>query len=1188
MEKKMKTMDGNQAAAYASYAFTEVAAIYPITPSTPMAEAVDEWSSQGKKNIFGDTVKISEMQSEAGAAGAVHGSLSAGALTTTYTASQGLLLMIPNMYKIAGEHLPTVFHVSARALATHALSIFGDHQDVMACRQTGFALLASSNVQEAMDLGFVSHLSAIKSRVPFLHFFDGFRTSHEYQKINVIDYSEVKKLVDYDAINEFRSRALNPEHPTVKGTAQNPDIYFQGREVSNKFYDKVPDIVDQYMNEINNITGKDYKPFEYYGCKDAENIIVAMGSICDTIDETVDYLMDKGKKVGTIKVHLYRPFSERYFFNVMPDTVKKISVLDRTKEPGSVGEPLYLDVCKIFYESDKRPEIFAGRYGLGSKDTTPSHILSVFENMKCNNPKKYFTIGIEDDVTHMSLKQGEEIETTPAGTISCKFWGLGSDGTVGANKSAVKIIGDNTDLYAQAYFSYDSKKSGGTTVSHLRFGKKPIKSPYLVNSADYIACHNRSFIYNYDILKGLKKGGTFLLNCHWSEDELNDKLPAGMKRYMAENNVNFYILDGVKIARDIGLGGRINMVMQSAFFKLAKVIPIDDAVRYLKDSIEKTYGRKGEKIVEMNRQAVDKGIELVKKVDIPDSWKNSEQKLQKYNDNVEEPDFVKNIQRPMEKNEGDNLPVSAFLNMEDGTYPVGTSAYEKRGIAVMVPEWQIDKCIQCNQCSYVCPHATIRSFLLNEDEINNSPESFKSKKALGKGLENLNFKIQISPMDCTGCGNCADICPAPGKALIMKPWEEQVDAECENWNYAISLTRKEDLINRNTLKGSQFITPLLEFNGACPGCGETPYIRLLTQLFGERMMIANATGCSSIWAASAPSIAYTKNCEGKGPSWGNSLFEDNAEYGYGMYLAVKYMRDGIRKLMLHYIENSREKSEENDIIKSFNEWINTMDDGSLSKTSSKKVVDSIMQSNAYETDSILKEIIAKKDFLVKKSQWILGGDGWAYDIGFGGVDHVLASGEDVNLFVMDTEVYSNTGGQSSKSTQTGAVAKFAALGKQVKKKDLGLMAMSYGYVYVAQIALGANMNHALKAIVEAENYRGPSLIIAYAPCINHGIKTGMGTSIAQEKKAVDAGYWQLYRFNPVLKLEGKNPFLLDSKEPKTSFREHIDGEIRFSSLKKIFPQKAEQLYKVSEENAKDRYTIYKRLSEINYENKKKG
>lgn len=1183
MTGKMKTMDGNKAAAYASYAFTEVAAIYPITPSTPMAESVDEWASKGKKNIFGDTVKITEMQSEAGAAGAVHGSLAAGALTTTYTASQGLLLMIPNMYKIAGENLPAVFHVSARALATHALSIFGDHQDVMACRQTGFALLASSNVQEAMDMGFVSHLSAIKSRVPFLHFFDGFRTSHEYQKISVIDYKDVEKLLDCKSLLEFRKRALSPEHPTLRGTAQNPDIYFQGREVSNVFYDRVPEIVEYYMKGINDITGRNYKPFEYRGARDAENIVIAMGSVCDTIDETVDYLMKKGEKVGCVKVHLYRPFSSKYLLDVIPHTVRKISVLDRTKEPGSIGEPLYLDVCKVFYEAKSRPEIFGGRYGLGSKETTPANIISVFENMSSNNPKRRFTIGINDDVTNMSLKEGEQIETTPPGTISCKFWGLGSDGTVGANKSAVKIIGDNTELYAQAYFSYDSKKSGGTTVSHLRFGKSPIKSPYLVHNADYVACHNRSFIYNYDILKGLKKGGTFVLNCRWQEDELDENLPDGMKKYIAENDINFYTIDAVNIASKIGLGGRINMIMQAAFFKLANIIPVEQAIEYLKDSIETNYGRKGEKIVNMNKSAVDMGISEVKKINVPQDWKNiSMVSGETEQDTKDEPEFIRKIVRPMAKNEGDSLPVSAFINMEDGTFPLGVTAYEKRGIAVMLPQWQIDKCIQCNQCSYVCPHATIRPFLVNKDEMEKAPEGFRSKKAIGKGMENLNFRIQISPMDCTGCGNCADICPAPQKALVMKPFEEEVDCQSKNWNYAMSLSNKKNAMNRNTLKGSQFETPLLEFNGACPGCGETPYIKLLTQLFGERMMIANATGCSSIWGGSAPSIAYAKNSEGKGPSWGNSLFEDNAEYGYGMFLAVRAMRERIRKLMLGYIENSKENSSESNIIKSFNEWLNTMEDGSLSQISSKKVVDSIMESKNYMENPILEEIISKKDFLVKKSQWILGGDGWAYDIGFGGVDHVLASGSDVNLFVMDTEVYSNTGGQSSKSTQASAVAKFAALGKRVKKKDLGLMAMSYGYVYVAQIALGANMNHAIKAITEAENYRGPSLIIAYAPCISHGIKTGMGTSVAQEKKAVESGYWHLYRFDPILKGEGKNPFILDSRQPKTSFKDYIKGEIRYASLEKVLPKRAEELYNMAEKDAEDRYRIYKMLSEIDY------
>ena len=1172
MVKIKKTMDGNEAAAYASYAFTDVAAIYPITPSTPMAEGVDEWAAHGKKNIFGQTVKVAEMQSEAGAAGAVHGSLIAGALTTTYTASQGLLLMIPNMYKMAGEHLPAVFHVSARAVAAHALSIFGDHQDVMACRQTGFALLASSNVQEAMDLAFVAHLSAIKAKVPFLHFFDGFRTSHEYQKIEVIDYEDIKSLVDYNAIQEFRDRSLNPEHPTVRGTAQNPDIYFQSREASNKFYDKVPQIVERYMEEINKITGKNYKPFEYYGHREAEHVIVAMGSVCDTIEESIDYLMGKGRKVGCIKVHLYRPFSEVHFLRILPLSVKVISVLDRTKEPGSIGEPLYLDVCKVFYERDNKPLILGGRYGLGSKDTTPSQILAVFENMIANEPKRRFTIGIIDDVTNTSLKEKGVVETTPEGTISCKFWGLGSDGTVGANKSAIKIIGDNTELYVQAYFSYDSKKSGGTTVSHLRFGKKFIKSPYLVHSADYVACHNNSFIYNYNILKGLKKNGTFVLNCPWKEKELEERLPAYMKKYIFQNNIKFYTIDAVKIAREIGLGGRINMVMQAVFFKLAKVIPIDEALKYLKESVEKTYGIKGKNIVEMNKMAVDKAIEALVRVDVPVSWINAREYDSKPGDI---PYFVKNIQKPMARNEGDDLPVSAFLDRADGVYPLGTTAYEKRGIAVMIPEWQIDKCIQCNQCAMVCPHATIRSFLLNEEEVKNSPQGFQSKKALGSGLDGLNFKIQVSPMDCTGCGNCADICPAPGKALVMKPLEEKVEVESENWDYALKITPKEDLINRNTLKGSQFIRPLLEFNGACPGCGETPYIKLLTQLFGERMMIANATGCSSIWGASAPSIAYTKNSNGKGPSWGNSLFEDNAEYGYGMFLAVKQMRERLKFIMTSYLKDCKYDN----IKEAFNEWLNTMEEGNLKKITSDKVVKAIKNYD-YLKDPILKEIIDRKDYLAKKSHWIVGGDGWAYDIGFGGVDHVLASGEDVNLFVMDTEVYSNTGGQSSKATQTGAVAKFAASGKVTKKKDLGLMAMSYGYVYVAQISMGANMNHTIKTIVEAENYKGPSLIIAYSPCINHGIKTGMGTSMAEEKKAVECGYWHLYRFNPALKLEGKNPFVLDSKEPSSSFKEYIDGEVRFSSLKSIFPERAEGLFSLSEKNARDRYEIYKKLSQM--------
>jgi len=1174
MPQTIKTMDGNAAAAQASYAFTEVAAIYPITPSSPMAEGVDEWSSHGKKNIFGQPVKVVEMQSEAGAAGAVHGSLMAGALTTTYTASQGLLLMIPDMYKMAGELLPAVFHVSARAIATHALSIFGDHQDVMACRQTGFALLASSNVQETADMAYIAHLSAIKSRVPFLHFFDGFRTSHEYQKISFTDYEDVKKLLDYEALKEFRNRALSPEHPVIRGTAQNPDIYFQGREASNKFYDKVPDIVESYMMEYKRISGREYHPFDYYGDKQAEYVIVAMGSVCDTIEETIDYLMKKGEKVGMVKVHLYRPFSEKYFLNVMPTTVKKIAVLDRTKEPGSIGEPLYLDVVKVFDKSENKPYIIGGRYGLGSKDTRPSQILAVFKNLKSNKPKDRFTIGIVDDVTYTSLPEEEIIDTTPEGTISCKFWGLGSDGTVGANKSAIKIIGDNTNLYAQGYFSYDSKKSGGSTVSHLRFGKKPIRSPYLVYNADYIACHNRSFIYNIDVLKGLKKNGTFVLNCPWKESELDEHLPASMKRYIARNNINFYVIDAIGIAGEIGLGNRINMIMQAAFFKLANVIPIEDAVKYLKNSIEEVYGKKGEKIVEMNKAAVDRGISSLIKVNVPESWANAEDDMPPAK---EEPDFVKKIQRPMARHEGDELPVSAFNGMEDGTFPLGTTAYEKRGIAVYVPEWQIEKCIQCNQCAYVCPHAVIRALLLNEEEQNNAPDTFETKPAAGKGLEGLGYRIQISPLDCTGCGNCADVCPAPGKALIMKPAEEQIEKQAENWEYGLKVTEKSHLMDKTTLKGSQFARPLFEFNGACPGCGETPYVKLLTQLFGDRMMIANATGCSSIYSASAPSFPYCTTPEGKGPAWANSLFEDNAEFGYGMHLGVKQIRERLSDLMKQALDMPISEN----LKEAFRGWLAVMDESEACKAATEKILEALKNEN-YAGNQVLEEIVEKKDFLNKRSIWILGGDGWAYDIGYGGLDHVLASGEDVNVLVMDTEVYSNTGGQSSKSTPTAAVAKFAASGKKIRKKDLGLMAMSYGYVYVAQIAMGANMNQTIKAITEAESYKGPSLVIAYSPCINHGIKTGMGTSIKQEKRAVDAGYWHLYRYNPMLKEQGKNPFILDSKEPKESFKEYLHSEIRYSSLMNVFPDIAEEMFNTAEKHAKERYENYKRLAEANY------
>ncbi|MBZ4687602.1 MAG: pyruvate flavodoxin/ferredoxin oxidoreductase domain protein [Clostridiales bacterium] len=1180
MPKEMKTMDGNTAAAYVSYAFTDVAAIYPITPSSPMAEFVDEWGAHGRKNIFGQTVTVSELQSEAGAAGAVHGSLQAGALTTTFTASQGLLLMIPNMYKIAGELLPGVFHVSARAVASHALSIFGDHSDVMATRQTGFALLASGSVQEVMDLGGIAHLSAIKSRVPFLHFFDGFRTSHEVQKIELIDYDDFAKLVDYNAVRAFRNRALNPEHPVLRGTAQNPDIFFQAREACNPYYEAVPDIVAEYMAEISKITGRDYKPFNYYGAEDAEYVIVAMGSVCQTIEETIDYLLNKGEKVGLLNVHLYRPFSEKYFFNVLPETVKKIAVLDRTKEPGALGEPLYEDVRALFYDKPQKPVIVGGRYGLGSKDTTPAQIVSVFENLKQEEPKNHFTIGIVDDVTHTSLPEGEFIDTTPEGTISCKFWGLGSDGTVGANKSAIKIIGDNTDLYAQGYFAYDSKKSGGVTISHLRFGKKPIKSTYLINSADYVACHNPSYVDKYDLLKGLKDGGTFLLNCIWSPEELEEKLPADMKRYIAEHNINFYTINAVDLAQEIGLGGRINMIMQAAFFKLTNVIPIEDAVKYLKDQIKKNYGKKGDEIVNMNYAAVDRALDALVKIDVPASWADAADEVAATNEmeiDEDKKEFVKNILETVNRQEGDSLPVSAFSGAEDGTFPVGTSKYEKRGIAVNVPEWQADKCIQCNQCSYVCPHAAIRPFLLNEEEVKAAPEKFETIDANGKQLQGLQFRIQISPLDCTGCGSCANVCPSKEKALIMKPIETQAEVESKNWDYAMTVSVKDELMNKYSLKGSQFAQPLLEFSGACAGCGETPYAKLVTQLFGDRMVIANATGCSSIWGGSAPVVPYCTNKDGKGPAWANSLFEDNAEYGYGMALAINKNREKLAILM----EEALELGIAGELAEAFKAWLEGKDDAEASKAATLKILPLLENYEAGDDKlaKVLAEISDRKDYLIKKSVWIFGGDGWAYDIGYGGLDHVLASGEDVNVFVFDTEVYSNTGGQSSKATPTASVAKFAASGKKVKKKDLGMMAMSYGYVYVAQVSMGANMNQVLKAIKEAESYKGPSLIIAYAPCINHGIKGGMGNSMAEAKKAVESGYWPLYRYNPELKAEGKNPFSLDSKDPKTSYKDFLLGEVRYTSLKKTFPDIAEKLFEKAEEEAKERLELYRKLAE---------
>ncbi|AEB75755.1 pyruvate:ferredoxin (flavodoxin) oxidoreductase [Clostridium botulinum] len=1164
---KMKTMDGNTAAAYASYAFTDVTAIYPITPSSPMAESVDEWSAQGKKNLFGQTVKVMELQSEAGASAAVHGSLQSGALTTTYTASQGLLLMIPNMYKIAGELLPSVFHVSARALASHALSIFGDHQDVMAARQTGFALLASNSVQEAMDLGAVSHLAALKGRVPFLHFFDGFRTSHEIQKVELLDYEDLRGLIDQDALKAFRNNALSPEHPVTRGTAQNPDIFFQAREASNKFYNAIPAIVEEYMGEINKITGRDYKLFNYYGAEDADRVIVAMGSGCETISEVVDYLNARGEKVGLVKVHLYRPFSKEHLINAIPSTAKKVAVLDRTKEPGALAEPLYLDVRSAFYDVENKPVIVGGRYGLGSKDTTPGQMAAVFENLKQDEPKNNFTLGINDDVTHTSLETVEGIDVIAEGTTACKFWGLGSDGTVGANKSAIKIIGDHTDMYAQGYFAYDSKKSGGITISHLRFGKSPIKSPYLIQTPHFVACHNQSYVNKYDVLEGLRDNGNFLLNCIWNQEEVEEHLPAHMKRYIAEHNINFYTIDAVKIAQEIGLGGRINMIMQSAFFKLANIIPIEDATKYLKDAVVTSYGKKGEKVVNMNHAAIDKGVNAIVKVNVPESWKNAEDKKAETKD---VPEFVSKILEPMNRQKGDDLPVSAFEGMEDGTFPNGTAAYEKRGIAISVPEWSMENCIQCNQCSYVCPHAVIRPTLLTEEEYNNKPEGFKAVEAKGLKGEKLYYSMNVSALDCTGCGNCAEVCPAPTKALVMKPAATQ-ESEQANYDYAQTLSVKENPMNKYTVKGSQFEKPLLEFHGACGGCGEAAYAKLITQLFGDRMMIANATGCTSIWGGSAPATPYTKNHEGKGPAWANSLFEDNAEYGLGMSLGVSTIRTNMENVAKDVMENVSAE-----LKAALQEWIDNKEDAEGSKKATAKLLPLL---EAEKANSQVAEILENKDFLVKRSQWIFGGDGWAYDIGYGGVDHALASGEDINIFVFDTEVYSNTGGQSSKSTRTGAIAKFAAAGKRTKKKDLGLMAMTYGYVYVAQIAMGADKNQTIKAIQEAEAYPGPSLIIAYAPCINHGLKVGMACSQLEEKKAVDCGYWGLYRYNPQLQDQGKNPFVLDSKEPKGNFKDFLLGEVRYASLKKARPEQADDLYAQTEKDAMERLETYKRLAE---------
>jgi len=1169
-EKKFITCDGNYAASYISYMFSEVACIYPITPSSTMAEVVDEWAANGRKNMFGQKMRITEMQSEGGAAGAVHGSLQAGALTTTYTASQGLLLMIPNMYKIAGELLPCVFHVSARALAGHALSIFGDHSDVYACRQTGFAMLAAGSVQEVMDLSGVAHLATLKTRVPFLNFFDGFRTSHEIQKIEQINQDKLTALIDQDALHAFRDRALNPEHPVTRGTAQNPDIFFQAKEACNPFYDAVPDAVEAYMQEITKITGREYHPFTYYGAKDAENVIVAMGSVTETIREVIDYLNAQGKKYGLVSVHLYRPFATKYFFNVMPSTVKKVTVLDRTKEPGANGDPLYLDVRDAFYGKENCPIIVGGRYGLGSKDVTPSQIIAVYKNMEMKEPKGKFTIGIVDDVTFTSLPLLPEIKVSADDIYEAKFYGLGSDGTVGANKNSIKIIGSATNKYCQAYFAYDSKKSGGFTASHLRFGDSLIRSTYLITTPDFVACHVQAYIHLYDVLKGLKKGGSFLLNTIWEEEEVKKRLPNSMKKFLAENEIKFYTINGTKLAVDLGLGNRTNTIMQAAFFKITNVIPFELAVDQMKKAIVKSYGMKGEQIVNMNFAAVDAGGSNVSKIEVPKEWANLTIEAEVIDE--DRPEFIRKAVDMINAQKGDDLPVSIFKGIEDGTLPAGTTAFEKRGIAVDVPEWISDNCIQCNQCSYVCPHAAIRPFLISEEEMAKLPEGTVGVKANGKQYAGLQFRIQVSPYDCTGCGNCADVCPSKEKALVMKPLESQLE-NVPRWN-AIDkyVTYKDKLAEKDkNIKNSQFAQPLFEFSGACAGCGETPYLKLITQLFGERMMVANATGCSSIYGGSAPATSYTSNKEsGRGPAWANSLFEDNAEYGFGMAEGVSFSRDRIADIMKSAMEAGVSAAE----TEAFNEWIENREDTAGSEAATAKVLAALTGKN----EKYAMELVSLKQYLIKKSIWIFGGDGWAYDIGYGGLDHVLAQGKDVNILVLDTEVYSNTGGQASKSTPIGAVAKFAAAGKRIRKKDLGVIAMSYGYVYVAQVAMGANQAQYLKTIREAEAYPGPSLIIAYSPCIAHGLRS-MGRTQEEEKLAVECGYWHLYRYNPQMEDEGKNPFQLDSKEPDWSkFQDYLNGEVRYTALKKSFPKEADELFKAAEENALWRYRSYQRMN----------
>ena len=1165
MARKMKTMDGNTAAAHVSYAFTEVATIYPITPSSPMADYTDQWATQGRKNIFGNTVKLVELESEGGASGAFHGSLAAGALTTTYTASQGLLLMIPNMYKVAGELLPGVIDVSARALASHALSIFGDHQDIYACRQTGFAMLCSNSVQEVMDLGAVAHLAAIEGRVPFLHFFDGFRTSHEIQKVEVWDYEDLKEMCDMDAVAAFKKRALNPEHPVLHGSAQNPDIFFQVREACNPYYDAIPDLVEKYMNMVNAKIGTDYKPFNYVGAPDAEKVIIAMGSVCETIDETIDYMLAKGEKVGAIKVHLYRPFSAKHLLAVMPKSVKTISVIDRTKEPGSIGEPLYLDVVAALKGTEfESVKVLNGRYGLGSKNTTPADIFAIF----ANEDKAGFTVGIVDDVTNTSLPRIETANTAPAGTTSCKFWGLGADGTVGANKNSIKIIGDHTPMYAQAYFDYDSKKSGGVTTSHLRFGKTPVKSTYLIDKADFVACHCPAYMNKYDMVQDVKDGGTFLLNCEWSPEEVGNHIPGQAKRYMAEHNVKFYIIDGIKLGKEIGLGGRINTVLQSAFFKLANIIPEDEAIQYMKEKALASYAKKGDDVVQMNYQAIERGANEVVEVPVPAEWKDCKDEVlgeQAVSGKPEVLDFVNNIQKPINACQGDKLPVSTFKNVIDGTFPQGTAAYEKRGVAVDVPCWNSEGCLQCNQCAYVCPHAVIRPVVMNEEEKNNAPAGMKVTPMTG--MPGYYFTMTVSVLDCTGCGSCTNVCPGNNRndVLKMASLETQMD-EQKFFEYGLTVSDKPEVLEKfkkGTVKGSQFVQPLLEFSGACAGCGETPYAKLITQICGDRMLIANATGCSSIWAGSSPSTPYTVNKAGKGPAWGNSLFEDNAEFGFGMKLA----QDANRAALKNKLDEILASTDNADVKAAIDEYYATYEDGEANAKATDKLVAALEACGCDKAQEILKE----KEFLSKKSQWIFGGDGWAYDIGYGGLDHVLAANKDVNVFVFDTEVYSNTGGQASKSTNLGAIAQFAAAGKDVKKKDLAAIAMSYGYIYVAQVAMGADMNQCVKAIQEAESYNGPSLVIGYAPCINHGIRKGMSKAMEEEKLAVQSGYWHLFRFDPRKALEGKNPFTLDSKAPTKEYQEFIMGESRYINLKKQNPERAAKLFGEAEANAKAKY-----------------